>query len=140
VVSSILGVLGRAAAAAPRATDGTAVEPMQVKTGTYVWLPAHKTLREHLAKTGIDGGYLPTKKLGKGPFTSESPGNMMSIACAEVGCRCGTCGGRRYSGRDHVSVGHSMQEMACLYVQQAHRKIMAKNAMKKWEPATNESR
>jgi integrase len=28
--------------------DGTAVELYQVKTGTYVWVPAHKRLREHL--------------------------------------------------------------------------------------------
>jgi hypothetical protein len=40
--------------------DGTAVALMQVKTGTFVWLPAHKTLREHPTKTGIDGDYLPT--------------------------------------------------------------------------------
>jgi hypothetical protein len=29
--------------------------------------------------------------------------------------------------------------MARLYVQQANRKVMAKNAMKKWEQAGNES-
>lgn len=29
--------------------DGTAVELFQVKTGTYVWVPAHKRLIEHLA-------------------------------------------------------------------------------------------
>ena len=29
--------------------DGTAIEVVQEKTGTYVWLPAHEKLREHLA-------------------------------------------------------------------------------------------
>jgi hypothetical protein len=41
--------------------DGTAVELFQVKTGAYVWVPAHKRLRQHLAETGIDGSDLLVK-------------------------------------------------------------------------------
>jgi hypothetical protein len=32
--------------------DGTAIEVVQEKTGTYCWIPAHVRLREHLASTG----------------------------------------------------------------------------------------
>jgi integrase len=41
--------------------DGTAVELFQVKTGAYVWVPAHKKLREHLwmrATSAVSAGEL----------------------------------------------------------------------------------
>jgi integrase len=93
----------------------------------------------NLAKTGIDGDYLRTKKLGKAPFTTESLGNMISIACAAVGFPGYSCHGLRHLAGaalaeagatvDEISVlGHTTQEMARLYVQQANRNIMAKNA------------
>jgi integrase len=124
---------------------------MRVKTGTCVWLAAHETLREHLAKTGIDGDYLLSKKLAKGPFTSDSLDNMICIACADVGFRGYSCHGLRHLAGaalagagatvDEImsASGPTAQEMARLYGQPAARKIMAKNAMKKWEQATNES-
>jgi integrase len=74
---------------------------------------------------------------------------MISIACAEVGFPGYSCHGLRHLAGAALAeagatvdeimsmLGHTMQEMTRLYVQQANRKIMAKNAMKKWEQATN---
>src|SRR5262249_39718147 len=120
------------------------MELAQVKTGTYVGLPAHKRLRKHLTMTGIGSGYLLTKKLGNGPFTPESLGNMipslvlrsifpdtqhsvsvilLAPALAESGATV-----------DEIMsiLGHTTREQAALYVRQANRKTMAANAMKKW--------
>jgi hypothetical protein len=53
----------------------------------YDELPAHLRLREHLAKTGIDSDDLLTEKLGKGPFTRESLGNMIRSLAPKLASR-----------------------------------------------------
>lgn len=55
---------------------------------------------------------MPTKKLGKGPFTYESPGNMMSIACAEVGFPSYSCHGLRHlAGAALAEAGATVDEI-----------------------------
>jgi integrase len=136
--------------------DGTAVELFQVKTGAYVWVPAHKRLREHLAETGIDGSHLLVKgqsgpgglRHGRGPYTAKSLGNLVCNACAELGFPGYSPHGLRHLAGAALAeagatideimsvLGHTTDKAARIYVQQASRKVMAKNAMEKWEAGT----
>jgi integrase len=124
--------------------DGTAVELFQVKTGTYIWAPAHRTLREHLAETGIEGGL----RHGRGPYTAKSLGNLVCNACAELGFPGFSPHGLRHLAGAALAeagatvdeimsvLGHTTDKSARIYVRQASRKVMAKNAMNKWEGGT----
>jgi integrase len=65
-------------------------------------------------------------------YSCHGPRHLAGAALAEAGATV-----------DEINeimslLGHTTQEMVRLYVQQANRKIIAKNAMKKWEQATNE--
>jgi hypothetical protein len=42
----------------PKQFDGSAIEVIQQKTGSYCWIPCHQNLRDHLTATGIDQPYL----------------------------------------------------------------------------------
>jgi integrase len=123
--------------------DGTAVELYQFKTGTYVWMPAHKALRDHLANTGIAGEHLLVGRTGK-PFSHGGLSNLIKDAvdglgysgyCAHglrhlAGAALAECGA---SVHEIMAIlGHVTEKQAMEYTRQANRKIMAANAMKKW--------
>jgi len=124
--------------------DGTAIEVVQEKTGTYVWIPCHRRLREHLTATGIQGEYLLSNTWEK-PYRETSLTNLVCSACKELGFPGYSPHGLRHlAGAALAEAGCSMDEvMAVLghltedeareYVRQARRKVMARSAMDKWE-------
>jgi integrase len=129
--------------------DGTAIEVVQQKTGTYVWVPAHKLLRDHLAATGIDGDYLLTSSRG-GRFAATSITNMICDQCAEFGFPGYSPHGLRHLAGAALAeagatieqiksiLGHKTDDEARKYVQQARRKVMAADGMRLWEKAAND--
>jgi len=124
--------------------DGSAIEVVQEKTGTYVWIPCHRRLREHLTATGIQGEYLLSNTWEK-PYRETSLTNLVCSACKELGFPGYSPHGLRHlAGAAFAEAGCSMDEvMAVLghltedeareYVRQARRKVMARSAMDKWE-------
>jgi integrase len=123
--------------------DGTAVELVQIKTGTYVWLPAHKQLRDHLASRTDANEYLLVSNR-KTRYTDESLTRLICDACDEAGFPGYSPHGLRHlagsalaesgcSVHEIMSVlGHVTEDEAMEYVRQANRKKMAATAMAKW--------
>jgi integrase len=121
--------------------DGSAVELYQVKTGTYVWVPAHKRLREHLA--GVTGEYM-LESNRKSRYTDQSLSRLIREACEGVGYPTYSPHGLRHlagaslaeagcSVHEIMSIlGHLTEQQAYEYVKQANRKVMAASAMAKW--------
>ena len=121
--------------------DGTAVELFQIKTGTYVWLPAHSALQAHLK--GHTGDWLLLNRWGK-PYTAKSLSARISETCRDLGFDGYTAHGLRHlagaslaeagcSVHEIMSVlGHVTEEEAMKYVKQANRKKMAGSALRKW--------
>jgi integrase len=123
--------------------DGTAVELYQVKTGTFVWMPAHKALRDHLTSTGIAGEYLLTGL--RGPFTGSGLGNLIAETVTALGFPGYSPHGLRHlagaalaeagaSVHEIMSIlGHVTEKQAMEYTRQANRKVMAAHGMAKWD-------
>jgi enterobacteria phage integrase len=123
--------------------DGTAVELYQMKTGTYVWVPAHKRLIEHLANRTDRGEYLLESRYKK-RYNDQSLSRLISEACEGVGYPGHSPHGLRHlagaslaeagcSVHEIMSVlGHVTEDEAMHYVKQANRKKMASSAMAKW--------
>jgi integrase len=124
--------------------DGTAIEVVQEKTGTYCWIPAHARLREHFAATGLADDYLLASSRGGG-FRATSLTTMICNACTELGFPGYSPHGLRHlAGAALAEAGATMDEIMAIlghltedeargYVQQAGRKVMARSAMEKWE-------
>lgn len=129
--------------------DGTAIEVVQEKTGTYVWVPAHKLLRDHLSETGVDGEYLLTSNRGD-KFKATSITNMICDQCTEFGFPGHSPHGLRHlAGAALAEAGATMEQIKSIlghltddearkYVQQARRKVMANDGMRLWENAAND--
>jgi integrase len=119
----------------------SAVELYQVKTGTYVWVPAHKRLREHLA--GVTGEFM-LESNRKSRYADQSLSRLIREACEGVGYPTYSPHGLRHlagaslaeagcSVHEIMSIlGHLTEQQAYEYVKQANRKVMAANAMAKW--------
>jgi integrase len=124
--------------------DGTAIQVVQEKTGTFCWIPAHKHLRDHLAATGIDGPFLLQSTWGT-PYEATSLTNMIIDACKDAGFPGFSPHGLRHSAGSALAeagctvheimsiLGHLTEREAMEYVRQANRKVMAKSGMGKWE-------
>ena len=124
--------------------DGSAIEVVQEKTGTYVWIPAHKRLRDHLSAGGIPHEWLLSTLKGTA-FKATSLTNLVCNACTELGFRGYSPHGLRHlSGaalaeagctlHEIMSIlGHLTEKQAAEYVRQAQRKVMAASAMRKLE-------
>lgn len=128
--------------------DGTAIEVVQQKTGTYVWVPAHKNLRDHLTATGIVGDYLLTSKRGH-QYAAKTLTNMICEACTDLGFPGFSPHGLRHLAGSSLAeagcslheimsiLGHLTEKEAADYVRQAQRKRMAKSGIVKWETGSN---
>lgn len=124
--------------------DGSAIQVIQQKTGTPVWIPAHKRLRDHLAATGTPGTYLLESSWGA-PYCATSLTNMIIIACKSAGFPGFSPHGLRHSAGSALAeagcsvheimsiLGHLTEREAYEYVRQANRKVMAKSGIDKWE-------
>ena len=124
--------------------DGTAIQVIQEKTGTPVWIPAHKRLRDHLNATGIPGEYLLESSWGT-PYRATSLTNMIIIACTDLGFPGYSPHGLRHSAGSALAeagcsvheimsiLGHLTEREANDYVRQANRKVMALAGIGKWE-------
>jgi integrase len=122
--------------------DGRAVELRQVKTGTYVWMPAHPALREHLTKIGIGGATLLA--YGGKPYTPVGLSNLIRKTVERLGYPGYSAHGLRHlagaalaecgaSVHEIMSIlGHTTEKQAMEYTRQANRKRMAAHAMAKW--------
>ena len=123
---------------------------VQEKTGTKVWVPAHKRLREYLARVPRASDYIMTTQYG-GRFAPtgvtnriieitrddlkflDADGDVYSphglrhlcgAALAEAGC----------SAQQIMSIlGHLTEKQANHYVRQANRDRMGEDAMAAWE-------
>jgi integrase len=108
-------------------------------------MPAHKVLQAHLK--GHSGEYLLVSGWGE-PYRADSLSALISKACADLGFEGYTGHGLRHlAGAALAEVGASVQEImsilghltekqAMVYVRQANRKVLAKNAMAKWDGGT----
>jgi integrase len=130
--------------------DGTAIQVVQQKTGTPVWIPAHKRLRDHLAATGIPGEYLLESSLGL-PYRATSLTNMIIIACKDAGFPGFSPHGLRHSAGSALAeagcsvheimsiLGHLTEKEAYEYTRQANRKITASSGIGKWETKSGDA-
>lgn len=126
--------------------DGTAIEVIQEKTGSYVWLPAHEKLREHLK--GHTDPHMVLSSWGR-PFAAQSLSQLIIATCKELGFPGYSPHGLRHlagsalaeagcSVHEIMSVlGHRTEAQAIEYVKQANRKVMASSAVAKWERQRN---
>ena len=124
--------------------DGSAIEVIQQKTGTYVWIPCHKRLQEHLKATGMFGDYLLTSATG-GPYKATSLTNAIILECKRLGFSGYSPHGLRHLAGSSLAeagctiheimsiLGHLTEKEAYEYVRQAQRKKMAKSGITKWE-------
>jgi integrase len=124
--------------------DGSAIEVVQQKTGTYVWIPCHAHLRDHLKATGIFGDYLLTSAYG-GPYKATSLTNNIILECKRLGFpRFSGHGLRHLAGASLAEAGCTIHEIMSIlghltereaheYVRQAQRKVMAQSGITKWE-------
>jgi integrase len=91
--------------------DGTAIELVQEKTGTFVWVPWHPTLKKKLAQVERVSPYTLTSELG-GPYRATSITNMVCQACAECGFpEYSPHGLRHLAGAELAVAGCSMHEI-----------------------------
>ena len=123
--------------------DGKAIELVQEKTGTYVWLPCHPTLAKKLARVERTAPYILTTERGR-PFKAGSVTQMMGLCCKELGYPGYSPHGLRHlAGSELAEAGCSMHEVMSIlghltereaagYVKQAQRKRMAQSGMDKW--------
>lgn len=130
--------------------DGTAIQVIQEKTGTPVWIPAHKRLRDHLTATGIPGDYLLESGWGL-PYRATSLTNMIIIACKDAGFPGYSPHGLRHSAGSALAeagcsvheimsiLGHTTEKEAYEYVRQANRKVMARSGVDKWEAKSGDA-
>jgi integrase len=121
--------------------DGTVV---QEKTGTYVWIPCHRILRDHLNADGIDGPYLLISTRGD-RFRATSLTTTICNACTDFGFPGYSPHGLRHLAGAALAeagatleqiksiLGHLTDDEARKYIQQARRKVMAADGMKLWE-------
>jgi integrase len=134
----------------PKQFDGSAIEVVQQKTGSYCWIPCHQNLRDHLAATGIDQPYLLTSSAGD-RYQATSLTNLMIIECKNLGFPGFSPHGLRHLAGAALAeagctvdeimsiLGHKTEGEARVYVQQANRKIMASSGILKWERKSNGS-
>ena len=123
--------------------EGNAIQLVQEKIGTYVWVPTHPILRAVLERTERSGLYILMSERGA-PFRACSVTNMVCNTCADLGYPGYSPHGLRHlAGAELAEAGASMNEImsilghlteseAANYVQQAQRKVMARSAMNKW--------
>jgi enterobacteria phage integrase len=124
--------------------DGLAIQLIQEKTGEPVWLPVHKALRDHLTTTGIEGDYLLLRRGGK-PMTGDYLGEIIREAVKDLGYPGYSAHGLRHLAGASLAeagcsvheimavLGHVTEKQAIEYTRQANRKVLAGNAVGKWE-------
>jgi integrase len=134
----------------PRMFDGSAIEVIQQKTGTYCWIPCHQNLRDHLTATGIHDPYLLTHSLG-GRYQATSLTNLIIVECKRLGFPGFSPHGLRHLAGSALAeagctideimsiLGHKTEAEARVYVQQANRKVMASSGILKWDRMSNKS-
>jgi integrase len=129
--------------------DGTAIEVVQEKTGTYVWIPCHRILRDHFNADGIEPGpYLLMSTRGD-RFRATSLTTMICNQCADFGFPGYSPHGLRHLAGAALAeagatleqiksiLGHLTDDEARKYIQQARRKVMAADGMRLWEVSKN---
>jgi integrase len=129
--------------------DGTAIEVVQEKTGTYVWIPCHKILRAHFNAGGIgEGPYLLMSTRGD-RFRATSLTTTICNACTDFGFPGYSPHGLRHLAGAALAeagatleqiksiLGHLTDKEARKYIQQARRKVMAADGMRLWEVSEN---
>lgn len=127
--------------------DGSGVEVTQQKTGAHLWIPAHKVLKQELARWRLDTPGETILKTSTGrPWKQGSFAVMFCVAMAahpaleglvfhglrkaaaarlaEAGC----------STHDIAAItGHASLDQIELYTKEANQRLRAKRAMKKLE-------
>jgi integrase len=129
--------------------DGTAIEVVQEKTGTYVWIPCHRILRAHFNAAGIgEGPYLLMSTRGD-RFRATSLTTTICNACTDFGFPGYSPHGLRHLAGAALAeagatleqiksiLGHLTDDEAKKYIQQARRKVMAADGMRLWEVSEN---
>jgi integrase len=129
--------------------DGTAIEVVQEKTGTFVWIPCHRILRAHFNADGIgEGPYLLMSTRGD-RFRATSLTTTICNACTDFGFPGYSPHGLRHLAGAALAeagatleqiksiLGHLTDKEARKYIQQARRKVMAADGMRLWEVSEN---
>jgi integrase len=123
---------------------------MQEKTGTRVWVPAHKRLRDYLASVPRAGEHVLTSQYGRkfaatgvtnriiemtrddlkfvdadgDVYSPHGLRHLCGAALAEAGCTV----------QEIMSIlGHVTEKQANHYVRQANRNRMGESAIRRWE-------
>jgi len=122
---------------------------VQEKTGTYVWIPCHRILRDHFNADGIgDGPFLLMSTRGD-RFRGTSLTTMICNACKDFGFPGYSPHGLRHLAGAALAeagatleqiksiLGHLTDKEARKYIQQARRKVMAADGKKLWEVSKN---
>lgn len=123
--------------------DGSAVEVVQQKTGTKVWIPCHPILIKVLAAQRRAGSHILMTDRGK-PYEGKSLSTMFCTLCAELGFPGHSPHGLRHLAGAELAeagcetreimaiLGHETEAQANDYTKTAKRKVLARSAVRKW--------
>jgi integrase len=117
---------------------------VQEKTGTKLWVPAHKRLREYLDTLPRGEGTILVSPRG-GPYAKKTISNLVCAICIELGFKGYSPHGLRHLAGASLAeagctteqikavLGHLTDKQAAQYIKQANRVRMAEDAMDAWE-------
>jgi integrase len=126
--------------------DGQRIHVVQEKTGTKVWVPAHRRLRAYLATLLREGDYILTSPKG-GAYRKTSVTNLVCEIADDLGFKGHSPHGLRHLAGAALAeagcsipyimsiLGHLTEKQANEYWRQANRSRMGDEAMSMWERA-----
>ena len=127
-----------------RSYDGEAIEVVQSKTGTTLWIPAHSRLREHLDALPRDRLLWVVSAAG-GPMRGDVLSHMMARHLADLGLAHLSYHGLRHTAATRLAdagcndreiasiIGHRTASMIARYTQRADQRARARAAVLKLE-------
>lgn len=126
--------------------DGQRIRVVQEKTGTKLWVPAHRSLRSYLTSIPRDSDFILASPRGCA-YRKTSVTNLVCTITAELGFKGYSPHGLRHLAGAALAeagctvpqimavLGHLTEKQALHYVRQANRLQLADDAVAIWEKA-----
>ena len=126
--------------------DGKGIQVRQQKTNETIWIPCHWRLKDALDCAERKSEFILTTQNGSG-YSAGSFCNMIAEATAQIGAKQYTAHGLRKNAaialveagctvqQVMAILGHKTWKQAMHYAQQRDQKLLAQQAIDKWEVA-----
>jgi integrase len=126
--------------------DGNGIQVRQQKTNETIWIPCHSRLTDALGRAERKSEFILTTQNGSG-YSAGSFCNMIAEATAQIGAKQYTADGLRKNAaialveagctvqQVMAVLGHKTWKQAMHYAQQRDQKLLAQQAIDKWEVA-----